>query len=354
MTKLARSNHDVAGVASSMSAFRRRAVVITAGVALLAGLTVVAPLTRAASSSGQFLVQCGGPVRSAPDDPIVGGPSHQHEFYGNRSIALGSTYSSLRSAATGCDDSHDTASYWHPTLYIAGKRAVLPKSTLYYTGHGKAAGSMTSWPAGLRIIAGDSRATAPQPTRIVYWGCGNGSSISKVEFVPQCRPGDTGLTVHVLFPDCWDGLHLDSADHKSHMAYSVSNRCPSTHPVSLPTLIIRWQWTNMDPNPRDVTLASCNSGTCGTNGSPFTMHSDWINAWDQPTLNALVTKCINGGIDCPAGTTVTTTHDSTTALDTTTIPTTTSDASTTTVTSPTTTTEATTTTLPCGAQPSRA
>ena len=92
-----------------------------------------------------------------------------------------------------------------------------------------------------------SRPTGPQPTRIVYWGCGNGSSVSKVAFVPQCKSGDTGLTVHVLFPDCWDGVHLDSADHKSHMAYSVSDQCPSTHPVSLPTLIIRWQWTNIDP-----------------------------------------------------------------------------------------------------------
>ena len=32
------------------------------------------------------------------------------------------------------------------------------------------------------------------------------------------------------------------------------------------------------------------------------MHSDWVNAWDQPVLDALVSKCINGGIDCPAGT----------------------------------------------------
>ena len=39
---------------------------------------------------GQFKIGCGGPVRSAPDDPIVKfgqpGASHNHEFYGNRSV----------------------------------------------------------------------------------------------------------------------------------------------------------------------------------------------------------------------------------------------------------------------------
>jgi hypothetical protein len=28
------------------------------------------------------------------------------------------------------------------------------------------------------------------------------------------------LQLDVIFPDCWDGRHLDSPDHKSHMAYS--------------------------------------------------------------------------------------------------------------------------------------
>ena len=28
-----------------------------------------------------------------------------------------------------------------------------------------------------------------------------------------------GLRAEVTFPSCWDGLNLDSADHKSHMAY---------------------------------------------------------------------------------------------------------------------------------------
>jgi len=341
MSKLARPTDPRVGLTAQPlfgHRIKRQLLVLTAALGL--GATVIAPLTRAADTGGEFLVQCGGPVRSAPEDPIVGGASHNHEFYGNRTINLASTYESLSVGATACEDPHDKASYWHPTLYIAGARAVLPKATAYYTAHGKARGSMSSWPAGLKVIAGDSHATAPQPTRIVYWGCGNGSSVSKVAYVPQCKSGDTGLTVHVLFPDCWDGLHLDSADHKSHMAYSVSNECPPTHPVSLPSLIMRWQWTNLTPAPADVTLASCNSGTCDASGSPNTMHSDWVNAWDQPALDALVAKCINGGIDCPAGTSVSPTT-STPPGSTTTVPVTTTLPKTTTTTeAPTTTTTA--------------
>ncbi|OJT05575.1 hypothetical protein TRAPUB_3588 [Trametes pubescens] len=44
----------------------------------------------------------------------------------------------------------------------------------------------------------------------------------------------------VFFPSCWDGVNLDSADHKSHMAYPIQNYnsgdCPASHPVHLVSL----------------------------------------------------------------------------------------------------------------------
>ena len=135
---------------------KRRLVILTAALGLFA--TVIAPLTRAASTGGQFLVQCGGPVRSASDDPIVGGASHSHEFYGNETISLGSTYTSLSAGTTACHDPHDKASYWHPTLYVRGTRVPLPKSTAYYTAHGKSRGSIA-----VRLFR--ARAMSKQPRR---------------------------------------------------------------------------------------------------------------------------------------------------------------------------------------------
>lgn len=44
----------------------------------------------------------------------------------------------------------------------------------------------------------------------------------------------------MFFPSCWDGVNLDSADHKSHMAYPIQNYnsgdCPASHPVHLVSL----------------------------------------------------------------------------------------------------------------------
>ena len=51
---------------------------------------------------------------------------------------------------------------------------------------------------------------------------------------PDCGGGT--LVLQLRFPDCWDGVNLDSADHKSHMAYTVSGVCPSNYPVPVPLL----------------------------------------------------------------------------------------------------------------------
>lgn len=47
---------------------------------------------------------------------------------------------------------------------------------------------------------------------------------------------------------CWDGVNVDSADHKSHVAYPSSGvfettgTCPDTHPVRLPQLMYEVMW----------------------------------------------------------------------------------------------------------------
>lgn len=47
-----------------------------------------------------------------------------------------------------------------------------------------------------------------------------------------------GLRSQVVFPSCWDGVNVDSDDHKSHMSYPLgsapdSGDCPDTHPVKV-------------------------------------------------------------------------------------------------------------------------
>ena len=93
------------------------------------------------------------------------------------------------------------------------------------------------------------------------------------------------LSLHVIFPDCWNGKSLDSADHKSHVAYSHKGdddvyRCPSSHKVAIPRLTMRFEW-DFYPNPSTLSLAS---------GSIHSMHADFWNTWHQPRLDQLVKR----------------------------------------------------------------
>jgi hypothetical protein len=83
-------------------------------------------------------------------------------------------------------------------------------------------------------------------------------------------------------------VHLDSADHKSHVVYPVNLACPASHPVPVPMLEFKIAFP-VDGNLSTVRLAS---------GRGYSWHYDFFNAWDPPTLEALVRHCINGGLQC--------------------------------------------------------
>ena len=63
--------------------------------------------------------------------------------------------------------------------------------------------------------------------------------------------------------------------------------CPAAYPVVLPRLIIRISWPIS--NAGGITLAS---------GKAYTLHADFFNAWNETTLNTLVNRCIDAGINC--------------------------------------------------------
>ena len=96
---------------------------------------------------------------------------------------------------------------------------------------------------------------------------------------PQSCPAENPLTLHVQFPECWDGVSLYSPDHESHMAYGRFGLCPASHPAVLPTLSLIMQYPIVG-EPGAITLAS---------GSAYSAHADFFNAWDQAFLARAVT-----------------------------------------------------------------
>jgi Domain of unknown function (DUF1996) len=285
---------------------------------LLAGCIAVALLVGAVPADAgegrlhgnNFFANCRF-SHTSNDDPIVfpnqPGRSHNHTFFGNRSTDAASTPASLRVGRTTCKPTADRAAYWVPTLFQDGREVRPAKGQFYYNLRGY--DRMRAFPAGLRMVAGDQHARHPQPTRVVYWACGGGAGVRTAAStaVPErcpvlratfkifregcrpCRPvGErtarvqTFLELHVNYPDCWDGVHLDSPDHRSHMAHSRDYVCPPSHPVKVPLirLMIRYPLTDGS----GVTLAS---------GGQLTGHADFVNAWDQRVLERLVDECFH-------------------------------------------------------------
>lgn len=226
----------------------------------------------------------------APDDPIVfpgkSGASHDHTFVGNRTTNASSTFGSLRSAPTTCMRADDTAAYWVPTLY-QGTTAVLPMAaTIYYRRSTLA--EVSTFPNNLRMIAGDAASTTPQHLRVTFWSCGANTAAAPSSTVPTC-PDSRGsfLRLHIRFPSCWDGRRLDSADHKSHMAYSGRAGCPSTHPVSVPAITQIYRYPTRGGE--GFSLAS---------GGQYSAHADFFNAWKPGALKKLVEGCLNELVHC--------------------------------------------------------
>ncbi len=247
---------------------------------------------RTPGTETNFLSVCKFSHRG-PDDPIVfpnmPGQSHSHDFFSNITTAANSTYDSLRAGGTTCHRTGDTAGYWVPTLSVDGV-AITPVSVnAYYRTGGKPAASVQAPPAGLKIVAGNSKATGPQSAKIASFKCGD-MTMNSATAVPLCPDaGKDGLHMRILFPDCWNGTDLDSADHKSHMAYSTRGVCPAGYPVPIAQLTLNVKYPTTGGT--GVTLAS---------GPFYTAHADFFNAWDQTVLDSLVRDCINADIHCGA------------------------------------------------------
>jgi Domain of unknown function (DUF1996) len=286
---------------------RRRFPRLLALLGSLALLGAVAlPLQRAGAlrqSQAVWSVKCNH-SHSAPDDPIVfpalAGRSHLHDFFGNVSVDANSTTASLaRSAASTClkgMGEADRAAYWTPALLHNGRPVTGSADELridaYYAVLDKPL-PVRPMPLGLRMIAGDAQARTAQPTDVVHYNClyypRGGQATRSSAAIPSCPPG-TYLSAKIVFPSCWDGVNLDSADHKSHMAYPNRGACPVSHPVGLPSLGIRLRWKAARGVPSSQLALS--------SGGQQSMHADFWNVWSPSVMRWLVDNCLNATRNC--------------------------------------------------------
>lgn len=284
---------------------RARGIAVVAALSLVTTtFAIVFPALAAEPGLGRFRTVCDH-SHFRQVDPIVNpGPSgtpshHMHEFAANRSTDSDSTYESMVSAGTSCELGADSAGYWVPALVGPGGQLVaMDRMTAYYSNRPvMASGQETiSFPPDFRMIAA---ASYPHS----YWNCvgdSDHSMSSRHMNPPDC--GSSQLRLHIFFPSCWDG-RLDSADHKSHVAYGYRDgsvygspgatedyridACPSTHPLKIPQVRYRIIYPVSDG--AQYTLAD------GTRSA----HADFWNTWDQPTLDALTDQVLNSAVVTP-------------------------------------------------------
>jgi hypothetical protein len=155
----------------------------------------------------------------------------------------------------------------------------------YRAAPGVAPADVEVFPAGLAMIAGDATATAPQAGEAAGWVCGASTRLSTAP--PDC-PARAPLHMLLTFPDCWDGLRLDSGDHTSHVAYSSDGDCPASHPVHIPQLTVSVGFP-ISGTDHALSLAS---------GSAYSAHGDFLNAWDPEGLAREVEACIHRDVVC--------------------------------------------------------
>lgn len=285
---------------------------------------------------GAFRMTCG-----ASDigyiDPIVYpgtvGQSHLHQFYGLKQVGPNETYESARAAhrSSTCgtaDYSLNRSAYWLPAL-LDGKGNVIQPNlvSLYYKRRPKSdphcnwnsdprgqAEECVNMPQGLRVVAGfdmrDPVSAAAKRTPGASFKCVKGNvgspgsdTLENVFKDPACT-GETKLHVVLNFPDCWDGKHLDSPDHRSHLAYSDYGergylQCPATHPKLIPQLHISAEYSLMLTDDRSLVHLASDV----IDGLPRgkSLHGDAMFSWDPDAWRMFHDNCIDKLLNCSGG-----------------------------------------------------
>lgn len=277
---------------------------------------------------GAFRFLC-GPGQISNDDPIVypgqPGKAHMHQFFGNLEADANSTYESLRkSGESTCQNALNRSAYWMPAMLDGKGNVVRPdRVAIYYKRRPvsdpfctTAASGCVGIPQGLRFVFGwdQSRPTEPQPenNRLFNFKCAEGdtpttpSHPNLIETAKVCGPGQR-IVATISTPQCWDGVNLDSPNHRSHLADMKRDastgyvfKCPATHPKIIPqfTMSVTYSVETGD-EPTLWHLSSDHMTPEMVPGSTF--HSDYFEGWEDSIRLRWEAACLDKLLNCSDG-----------------------------------------------------
>ncbi|MFF8941615.1 DUF1996 domain-containing protein [Streptomyces sp. NPDC014864] len=288
---------------------------------------VPSPRDQADASTGTFSSACGVNANGLfnSDNVIVApgvtnGAHHFHDYVGNQANNAFASDDDLAKGDTTCEDKGDRSTYYWPVLRLqngtrerdadapgggtegnAG-RIVTPKQvTLTFVGSPR--GKVTAMPRLLRIITGDAKAFVNGPANAnASWSCTGFEDRQLKDKYPLCPQGSDVVRTF-RFQSCWDGRNIDSANHRTHVAFAdADGNCPAGF-QAIPQLVQRIVYDVDAPSLQDggrtTPLFAVDSFPEQLH-KPVTDHGDFINVFDESLMREMV-DCINGGRKCGAG-----------------------------------------------------
>jgi hypothetical protein len=285
------------------------------------------PGSDPAEGEGAFRFIC-GPGQVSYDDPIMypgqPGKSHLHQFYGNTGANAYSTYDSLRTTGQStCMSPLNRSGYWMPAMldgrgnvvrpdYVAiyYKRRPLSDPTVTDPTNPQYEGKAIALPNGLRFIFGwDPTGTSAVRTGSAWFNCDGPTAVAaRYTSIPAAMancPAGNRFGAVIQAPNCWDGRNLDSADHRSHVAYASYGswgylKCDAAHPYVIPQFTLG-AWYSVAPGD-DTSKWHFSSDEMVPGAVPgYTFHADWFGAWDNTIMAMWMDNCINKNLSCSGG-----------------------------------------------------
>jgi Flp pilus assembly protein TadG len=215
--------------------------------------TAVAPAPRAGrnASRGTFTSQCGrnadGSHRNSDNfitsPGVTNAAHHTHDYVGNTSTDGNATDASLAAAGTTCRFGDKSTYFWPVIRDITTEGTdadqpgggadgnlgkIITPSAVSIQFRGNAQAKVVAMPRFLRIVTGDAKTITNGPANSrAHWTCsGTTNRFSATQYV-LCPRGQLVQRVHD-FAGCWNGTDLDSANHRTHVAFadSTTGACP--------------------------------------------------------------------------------------------------------------------------------
>ncbi|MER6983105.1 DUF1996 domain-containing protein [Streptomyces carpinensis] len=276
------------------------------------------------ASTGSFTTRCGVNANKNhnTDNVIVApgvtnGAHHLHDYVGNQKVNAFSSNDTFLQGGTSCQNKNDLSAYYWPVVRVqdgtqdfdqnadgGGKEGNVGKiltprvAQIKYVG--SPTGKVVAMPQFLRIITGDAKAFTNGPANAnAHWSCtGFENKVQLTDKYPICPQGSQVVRTFA-FQSCWDGQNIDSANHRTHVAFADAGGNCQNGFKAIPQLTMRLVYDVPPPQIQNgqVKNAYAVDGFPEQLHKPITDHDDFISVTTGNLANKIA-NCVNSGRRC--------------------------------------------------------